>query len=123
MKVKQRTFRIEDNMYGVIIYVIIGDDRYFQKWMTRNKDNGEIRKDFYAEAGKLIMSDGSTKYYIRLRDFQNTNYHFGVVAHELLHIAFYIMEAIGFQFSYDNTEPVNYYFESLIREFYKKIIK
>lgn len=46
-----------------------------------------------------------------------------VAAHEILHVALRVMHNIGFEFSYDNTEPLNYYFEMLYKDFLEKVYR
>lgn len=120
-KARHRTFALADKIYGQDITVIVGEEELFQRWCKKN----EIAYDpttGYAEMGEA-KDDTHNIYYIHLPSFENIPMNMAVAGHEILHVAFRVMHNIGFEFSYDNTEPLNYYFEMLYKDFLEKVFR
>ncbi len=101
---------------------IVGDHDYYQKICRKiGLDEFEQRnyggETFMVERGSGVMN----VIWIPRLDFTATNY--GAIVHELLHASFKTMEKVGFKFSYDNHEPINYYVGYLLVRVLEKLKK
>jgi len=119
-----KTFIVKDNIYNFDLIIIIGDEEFYHKHL-KNKyklDMGKQQKNKGGESFVMKYNDkiGSVVWMPRL-NFTSVNY--GILGHELLHIALNVMQKIGFKFNYNNTEPLNYYFEYLMTETLWKLVK
>lgn len=118
---RHRTFALTDKIYGQDITVIIGEEELFERWCKRNNIIYDQSRN-YAETGEVEIPTHNI-YYIHLPSFCNIPMNMAVAAHEILHVALRVMHNIGFEFSYDNTEPLNYYFEMLYKDFLEKVYR
>ncbi len=122
-KANDRIFELTDNIYCQDITIIIGGEDIFKKWCKKKNVKFE-ESNLYAETGE-VSADGklSSFFYVRIPKFENCSLDMAIAAHEILHATFRVMKAVGFKFKYGNTEPINYYFEMLYKDFLEKIYK
>lgn len=120
-KAKEKTFGLTDNIYGQDITVIIGDDKRFKGW-CKKKNVKHDQSNLYAETGE-IRGGSELFFYIRIPKFENCSIDMAIAAHEILHATFRVMKSVGFKFKYGNTEPLNYYFEMLYKDFLEKVYR
>ena len=122
-KFHNKTLTIKEDTYNIPVTLIIGDYSYYDKKVA-NKFNIERseQKNFGAETRWVKANNGGEIIIWMPRiDFTSANY--GTLAHELLHATFLIMENIGFKFDYNNTEPINYLFDSLMTNTLWQLVK
>lgn len=111
-------------MYNFDLVLIVGDKQYYENycksWLKlkdETKSDNQGGETFLMEKNKIPYS----VVWLPKIDFTSTNY--GVLGHELLHVALNVMKFIGFKFDYDNTEPINYYFEYLYTETLWRLVR
>lgn len=117
-KLHNKIFKIKDEIYWFDIWLIVGDKEYYKEYLKRRKI---IYEESGNRGGETIVTDIGIFVWIPRIDFTSSNY--GILGHELLHVAFRVMEQIGFKFDYGNTEPINYYFEHLMTDTLWKLTK
>ena len=62
-------------------------------------------------AGVLVDKEGGAEYFIAIRE-----HCIGNLAHECLHAAYFILEGVGVQLSFENQEAVTYLFQYIFEE-------
>lgn len=124
-RVSNKAFVIGDEVYQSHCDIIIGDYKYFQKFLKKNKINGdEINLNWYAETGRFHNSGGLISgYYIRIPEITFTNDNYETIIHELAHLVFHVLDDRGVKFGADNQEPYTYLLGSFVKQFLEKSLK
>lgn len=124
-KILNKTFKIRDEIYNSSCDVIIGDDKYFRKFLkSRGISGDDINPNWYAETGNFCDNEGRVNgYYIRIPEITFTNDNYSTIVHELAHLTFHTLEDRGVKFGVDNQEPYTYLLEHYLGDFLRKSMK
>jgi hypothetical protein len=119
-------FFIKIDIYPFDIMVSIGEDN--ETLLRRLKRYGNKESDCYdvtnisdtVQAITVILP--SNQSIIRFRELENTTQTHGLIAHEIFHVATFIMDRVGMKFELMvSDEAYAYLIGKITREFYKKV--
>lgn len=124
-KIVNKHFTLEDKIYHSDIDVIVGDWEYFGKYLKKRGIKQDIcNHNWLAETGTIQDDNGSVvSYYIRIPEIDFTNLSYCTIVHELSHLTFQVLDAVGVKFGIDNQEPYTYLLEMFLNDFLKKAMK
>lgn len=113
-KIKVKSYYI-DLYKKEVSFILGGSEKEAKEYFLKNYGYDLNSEEFDGIAIEFVKN-GLRKYYVWARF--KTNY--PVISHECLHVAMYILEAVGFKLDYDNPEPLNYLHEHIFNLALKK---
>lgn len=120
MKRKNKTFYLDDKIYGSCINVVIGNYRYFNSHM-KNKYNVKIEEEIInTQDGTTILLD-SRNIIIYIKKIDNSIQSYTTISHEVLHATLDTLQQVGIVLDYENQEVITFFHDYLFRQFLEKI--
>ena len=105
-------YEIHIELYDKYYYIIFGEKDYD----ILIKDDDEIEKHDWNDFEALFRRGETNEKMLVFKSPDNKFLKNGVVAHEILHLMYYILEENGLKFDFNNQEPTTYLLEYIIKQ-------
>jgi len=119
-------FKITLGLYDANVFVSVGQ-KHEDLLLSLKKNRLKISKDIFpmgdhTKARAIHFDDGTNLIELPKADFNSFEF-FDSLSHEILHVAFNILNTRGFVLSRDSEEAYTYLMGHLVKEIMKKIEK
>lgn len=121
-KLKTCSFLVE--IFKARVFVLLGPRESANEWLEKRIGVVEIlAPSNAAAAGWYVASNDSRAFYLWLESYDDTDTSRGHLAHEIMHLVFYITNYSGLSLSNDSEEAYGYLCEHLTRQILPRLRK
>jgi hypothetical protein len=119
------SFIVDCGIYPFDVFCYFAEDKEpmykkLRKWLPES-DIQELRKFDYGTAKSVMFPTGQLLLYMKSKPV--TYFEYGTLAHEIFHLACFVMERVGIKYSYDSDEAFAYLIGYLTKEIMIRIDK